>query len=158
MLVGIVAIHAATIMILLFEWLSPSGFNMKVNPSDAAQKLLVLLLISLLISYPRFPFHKERKKKKRHEKLPVAPMIINLNEARHNTFSRIEGKRDRSTLFPFDLSSTENASSSSYSSSFLSFFIPFSMKFPKHSISFDVASVDQEDFSLGNFRWEGIKK
>lgn len=101
MLVGIVAIHAATIMILLFEWLSPSGFNMKVNPSDAAQKLLVLLLISLLISYPRFPFHKERKKKKRHEKLPVAPMIINLNEARHNTFPRIEGKRDRSTLFPF---------------------------------------------------------
>lgn len=123
MLVGIVAIHAATIMILLFEWLSPSGFNMKVNPSDAAQKLLVLLLISLLISYPRFPFHKERKKKKRHEKLPVAPMIINLNEARHNTFSRIEGKRDRSTLFPFDLSSTENASSSSsYSSSFFIFF------------------------------------
>lgn len=101
MLVGIVAIHAATIMILLFEWLSPSGFNMKVNPSDAAQKLLVLLLISLLISYPRFPFHKERKKKKRHEKLSVAPMIINLNEARHNTFPRIEGKRDRSTLFPF---------------------------------------------------------
>ena len=123
MLVGIVAIHAATIMILLFEWLSPSGFNMKVNPSDAAQKLLVLLLISLLISYPRFPFHKKRKKKKRHEKLPVAPMIINLNEARHNTFSRIEGKRDRSTLFPFDLSSTENASSSSsYSSSFFIFF------------------------------------
>ncbi|XP_076386333.1 glutamate ionotropic receptor NMDA type subunit 2 isoform X3 [Megachile rotundata] len=33
MLVGIVAIHAATIMILLFEWLSPSGFNMKKNPS-----------------------------------------------------------------------------------------------------------------------------
>ncbi|XP_076276632.1 glutamate ionotropic receptor NMDA type subunit 2 isoform X4 [Lasioglossum baleicum] len=32
MLVGIVAIHAATIMILFFEWLSPSGFNMK-NPS-----------------------------------------------------------------------------------------------------------------------------
>ncbi|KOC67486.1 Glutamate [NMDA] receptor subunit epsilon-2 [Habropoda laboriosa] len=29
MLVGIVAIHVATIMILLFEWLSPSGFNMK---------------------------------------------------------------------------------------------------------------------------------
>ncbi|XP_076667127.1 glutamate ionotropic receptor NMDA type subunit 2 isoform X7 [Andrena cerasifolii] len=33
MLVGIVAIHAATIMILFFEWLSPSGFNMKKNPS-----------------------------------------------------------------------------------------------------------------------------
>ncbi|XP_054012275.1 glutamate receptor ionotropic, NMDA 2B isoform X1 [Hylaeus anthracinus] len=33
MLVGIVAIHAATVMILLFEWLSPSGFNMKKNPS-----------------------------------------------------------------------------------------------------------------------------
>lgn len=156
MLVGIVAIHAATIMILLFEWLSPSGFNMKVNPSDAAQKLLVLLLISLLISYPRFPFHKERKKKKRHEKLPVAPMIINLNEARHNTFPRIEIDRHFSLstfprqrtlrlLLPILLL-------------FLSFFILFSMKFPKHSISFDVASVDQEDFSLGNFRWEGIKK
>lgn len=52
MLVGIVAIHAATIMILLFEWLSPSGFNMKVNPSDAAQK--PVLLISLLISYVCF--------------------------------------------------------------------------------------------------------
>ncbi|XP_043501800.1 glutamate receptor ionotropic, NMDA 2B isoform X7 [Polistes fuscatus] len=33
MLVGIVAIHTATVMILLFEWLSPSGFNMKTNPS-----------------------------------------------------------------------------------------------------------------------------
>ncbi|KAL6435449.1 hypothetical protein ACFW04_005434 [Cataglyphis niger] len=39
MLVGIVAIHAATVMILLFEWASPSGFDMKVNPSGAAQKL-----------------------------------------------------------------------------------------------------------------------
>ncbi|XP_066592276.1 glutamate receptor ionotropic, NMDA 2B isoform X2 [Prorops nasuta] len=29
MLVGIVAIHVATIIILLFEWLSPSGFDMK---------------------------------------------------------------------------------------------------------------------------------
>ncbi|XP_028045100.1 glutamate receptor ionotropic, NMDA 2B isoform X6 [Monomorium pharaonis] len=33
MLVGIVAIHAATVMILLFEWASPSGFDMKNNPS-----------------------------------------------------------------------------------------------------------------------------
>ncbi|KAK0082487.1 hypothetical protein PV325_010302 [Microctonus aethiopoides] len=33
MLVGIVAIHAATFMIFLFEWLSPAGFNMKKNPS-----------------------------------------------------------------------------------------------------------------------------
>ncbi|XP_011338404.1 glutamate receptor ionotropic, NMDA 2B isoform X6 [Ooceraea biroi] len=33
MLVGIFAIHAATIMILLFEWASPSGFDMKKNPS-----------------------------------------------------------------------------------------------------------------------------
>ncbi|XP_011313747.1 glutamate receptor ionotropic, NMDA 2B [Fopius arisanus] len=33
MLVGIVGIHAATFMIFLFEWLSPSGFNMKANPS-----------------------------------------------------------------------------------------------------------------------------
>lgn len=48
MLVGIVAIHAATIMILFFEWLSPSGFNMKVNPSGAARRLV--LLISLLIT------------------------------------------------------------------------------------------------------------
>ncbi|KYN13357.1 Glutamate [NMDA] receptor subunit epsilon-2 [Trachymyrmex cornetzi] len=32
MLVGIVAIHAATIMILLFEWASPSGFDMKIFP------------------------------------------------------------------------------------------------------------------------------
>ncbi|XP_067640848.1 glutamate receptor ionotropic, NMDA 2B isoform X2 [Eurosta solidaginis] len=30
MLVGIVAIHAATFMIFLFEWLSPSGYNMKL--------------------------------------------------------------------------------------------------------------------------------
>jgi len=30
MLVGIVAIHAATFTIFLFEWLSPSGFNMKL--------------------------------------------------------------------------------------------------------------------------------
>nr|AYF60461.1 glutamate receptor ionotropic [Aphidius gifuensis] len=34
MLVGIVAIHAATFMIFLFEWLSPSGFNMKMDPSE----------------------------------------------------------------------------------------------------------------------------
>ncbi|XP_043290042.1 glutamate receptor ionotropic, NMDA 2B isoform X2 [Venturia canescens] len=33
MLVGIVAIHAATFVIFLFEWLSPFGFDMKVNPS-----------------------------------------------------------------------------------------------------------------------------
>ncbi|XP_046817536.1 glutamate receptor ionotropic, NMDA 2B isoform X5 [Vespa crabro] len=33
MLVGIVAIHTATVMILFFEWLSPSGFDMKKNPS-----------------------------------------------------------------------------------------------------------------------------
>ncbi|XP_020280170.1 glutamate receptor ionotropic, NMDA 2B isoform X3 [Pseudomyrmex gracilis] len=33
MLVGIVAIHAATVMILFFEWASPSGFDMKKNPS-----------------------------------------------------------------------------------------------------------------------------
>ncbi|XP_032665880.1 glutamate receptor ionotropic, NMDA 2B isoform X2 [Odontomachus brunneus] len=33
MLVVIVAIHAATLMILLFEWASPSGFDMKKNPS-----------------------------------------------------------------------------------------------------------------------------
>lgn len=52
MLVGIVAIHAATIMILFFEWLSPSGFNMKVNPSGAAQRLV--LLISLRITYGWF--------------------------------------------------------------------------------------------------------
>ncbi|KAK2585547.1 hypothetical protein KPH14_010189 [Odynerus spinipes] len=39
MLVGIVAIHTATVMILFFEWLSPSGFDMKVKPSGAPQKL-----------------------------------------------------------------------------------------------------------------------
>lgn len=49
MLVGIVAIHAATVMILLFEWASPSGFDMKVNPSGAAQKLV--FFISLFINY-----------------------------------------------------------------------------------------------------------
>ncbi|KAF7281856.1 hypothetical protein GWI33_004184 [Rhynchophorus ferrugineus] len=31
MLVGVVAIHASTFTIFLFEWLSPSGFNMKVS-------------------------------------------------------------------------------------------------------------------------------
>nr|CAI5862055.1 unnamed protein product [Callosobruchus analis] len=31
MLVGIVAIHAATFMIFLFEWLSPSGFDMRIS-------------------------------------------------------------------------------------------------------------------------------
>lgn len=65
MLVGIVAIHAATIMILLFEWLSPSGFNMKVNPSDAEQKLV--LFISLLITYVCF----------------LAPGTLNSHEANH---------------------------------------------------------------------------
>lgn len=47
MLVGIVAIHAATVMILLFEWASPSGFDMKVKPSGGARKLVSF--ISLLI-------------------------------------------------------------------------------------------------------------
>lgn len=38
MLVGIVAIQAATFMIFLFEWLSPSGFNMKFSiPKDSDQ-------------------------------------------------------------------------------------------------------------------------
>ncbi|XP_043477640.1 glutamate receptor ionotropic, NMDA 2B isoform X2 [Leptopilina heterotoma] len=32
MLVGIVAIHSSTFMIFFFEWLSPSGFDMKTNP------------------------------------------------------------------------------------------------------------------------------
>lgn len=43
MLVGIVAIHAATVMILLFEWASPSGFDMKVNPSGPAQTLVFFI-------------------------------------------------------------------------------------------------------------------
>lgn len=53
MLVVIVAIHAATLMILLFEWASPSGFDMKVNPSGAAHKLVSF--ISLFINYVCFP-------------------------------------------------------------------------------------------------------
>lgn len=36
MLVGIVAIQAATFMIFLFEWLSPSGFNMKFSMPKAS--------------------------------------------------------------------------------------------------------------------------
>ncbi|XP_049311120.1 glutamate receptor ionotropic, NMDA 2B isoform X2 [Bactrocera dorsalis] len=36
MLVGIVAIHAATFMIFLFEWLSPSGYNMKLYLQNAS--------------------------------------------------------------------------------------------------------------------------
>ncbi|XP_046474039.1 glutamate receptor ionotropic, NMDA 2B isoform X1 [Neodiprion pinetum] len=40
MLVGLVAIHAATLMIFLFEWLSPSGFDMKINPPNSPQKPL----------------------------------------------------------------------------------------------------------------------
>lgn len=31
MLVGVVAIHASTFTIFLFEWLSPSGFDMKLS-------------------------------------------------------------------------------------------------------------------------------
>lgn len=31
MLVGVVAIHAATFTIFFFEWLSPSGFNMRLS-------------------------------------------------------------------------------------------------------------------------------
>lgn len=155
MLVGIVAIHAATIMILLFEWLSPSGFNMKVNPSDAAQKLLVLLLISLLISYPRFPFHKEKDTRNYlsrqwsliwTKRVTIRfPVSKGKEIDRHFSLSTFPRQRTLRLLLPILLL-------------FLSFFILFSMKFPKHSISFDVASVDQEDFSLGNFRWEGIKK
>lgn len=39
MLVGIVAIQAATFMIFLFEWLSPSGFNMRFSiPKDSDHK------------------------------------------------------------------------------------------------------------------------
>nr|QHN69191.1 ionotropic receptor 10 [Sirex nitobei] len=40
MLVGAVAIQAATFTIFLFEWLSPSGFDMRVNPSGPQQKML----------------------------------------------------------------------------------------------------------------------
>jgi ionotropic glutamate receptor NMDA 2B len=34
MLVGVVAIQAATFTIFLFEWLSPSGFDMKVSTTS----------------------------------------------------------------------------------------------------------------------------
>jgi hypothetical protein len=34
MLVGVVAIQAATFTIFLFEWLSPSGFDMKVSSAQ----------------------------------------------------------------------------------------------------------------------------
>lgn len=126
MLVGIVAIHAATIMILLFEWLSPSGFNMKVNPSDAAQKLLVLLLISLLISYPRFPFQKNTRGTRETRNYPSRQW--SLIWTTRVTSPRIEGKEiDREpTLFPrpFLTNNASSSSSSSASSSFL-----FSIKF-----------------------------
>lgn len=58
MLVGIVAIHAATVMILLFEWASPSGFDMKVNPSGAAQKLVFFIsLFNKLYVFPLSSLH-----------------------------------------------------------------------------------------------------
>jgi ionotropic glutamate receptor NMDA 2B len=40
MLVGVVAIQAATFTIFLFEWLSPSGFDMKVSVASLLIQVL----------------------------------------------------------------------------------------------------------------------
>lgn len=39
MLVGVVAIQAATFTIFLFEWLSPSGFNMRLSLNQVSKFL-----------------------------------------------------------------------------------------------------------------------
>lgn len=92
---------------------------------------------------------KKHERDTRDPKLPVAPMIVNLNDARHVSSHRRKRDRSRADAFPTTFPHQQR------------FLFCFFFLFILDQISFDarhVASVDQEDFSLKNFQWEGIKK